>query len=268
MHHAVQRHDFEIRAAGRRLHARRLSPPGARPGPTLVFLHEGLGSIGQWRHFPAELCALTGLPGLLYERWGFGHSEGLDGPRPDDYLEQEARASLPEVLAACGLTDPPILFGHSDGASIALLFAAAYPERARAIISESAHVLIEDVCLTGIRAAREAYEQGELRQGLERYHGANTETMFRGWCDTWLRPSRRAWNIEAELPRIACPTLIVQGQDDEYATRAQVDAITAGVSGPHQILWLPACAHVPHHQARDRVLESSVRFIERPRAMF
>ncbi|MBL8258676.1 MAG: alpha/beta hydrolase [Candidatus Competibacteraceae bacterium] len=258
----VRRHSFEIRAAGRRLRAERLSPAGALSGPTLVFLHEGLGSIGQWRRFPAELCALTGLPGLLYERWGFGHSEGLDRPRPDDYLEREARESLPQVLAACAIADPPILFGHSDGASIALLFAAAYPQGARAVISESAHVFIEEVCLSGIGVARDAYEQGELRKGLERYHGANTETLFRGWCDTWLRPSRRHWNVEAELPRIVCPTLIVQGEDDEYATRAQVDAIAAGVSGPTRILWLPDCAHVPHHQAREKMLDSSAQFIE------
>ena len=263
MSQTVHRQDVEFRAAGRRLRGQRLSPPRARSGPTLVFLHEGLGSIGQWRHFPAELCALTGLPGLLYERWGFGRSEGLDGPRPDDYLEREARESVPEVLAACAIAEPPILFGHSDGASIALLFAAAYPERTRALISESAHVLIEEPCLTGIRAARDAYRQGELRQGLQRYHGANTEAMFRGWCETWLRPSRRHWNVEAELPRIVCPTLIIQGEDDEYATRAQVDAIAAGVSGPHSILWLPDCAHVPHHQARARVLADSVQFIER-----
>ena len=257
----VHRHRFDLRAAGHRLHAERLSPPHTVASPTLVFLHEGLGSIGQWRHFPAELCARTHLPGLVYERWGYGQSEPVTGPRPDDYLEREARDSLPEVLAACAITDPPLLFGHSDGASIALLFAAAYPERTCAVISEAGHVFVEDVCLAGIRLACAAYEEGPLREGLRRYHGANTETMFRGWGDTWLRPERRAWNMEAELPRITCPTLILQGTDDEYATHAQVDVIAAGVAGPTEILWAPACSHVPHHQTRELVLDAATRFI-------
>lgn len=263
MNEIVQRRHFDLRAAGHRLHAERLRPPHAAAGPTLVFLHEGLGSIGQWRHFPAELCARTGLPGLVYERWGYGRSEALTGSRPKHYLCREARDSLPEVLAASGIVEPPILFGHSDGGSIALLFAAAWPERARAVISEAAHVFVEEVCLAGIRLACAAYEQGTLRAGLHRYHGDNTDPMFRGWCDTWLRPGYRDWSMEAELPRITCPALIIQGADDEYGTRAQVDAIAAGVAGPAEILWLPGCGHVPHHQAREPVLATSACFIER-----
>ncbi|HRD49451.1 MAG: alpha/beta hydrolase [Candidatus Competibacter sp.] len=257
----VQRQRFDLYAAGHRLHAERLFPIRAAAGPTLVFLHEGLGSIGQWRNFPAQLCTLTGLPGLIYERWGFGRSDPLTGPRPRDYLHREAENSLPEVLAACGIADPPILFGHSDGGSIALLFAAAYPGRTHAVISEAAHVFIEEVCLVGIRAARATYEQGNLREGLCRYHGANTDSMFRGWCDTWLRPDFRDWNMTAELPRITCPVLIIQGEEDEYGTRAQVDTIATGVSGSAEVLWLPDCAHVPHHQAPDAVLNAAGRFI-------
>ncbi len=257
----IQRQRCDLYAAGHRLHAERLFPVHAAAGPTLVFLHEGLGSIGQWRDFPVQLCLLTGLPGLIYERWGFGHSETLIGPRPKDYLYREAEDSLPEVLMACGITDAPILFGHSDGGSIALLFAAAYPDRVRAVISEAAHVFVEEVCLAGIRIARTAYEQGTLRDGLYRYHGANTDLMFRGWCETWLRPDYRDWSMTAALPRITCPTLIIQGEEDEYGTRAQVDAIATGVSGAADILWLPGCAHVPHHQARDTVLDGVGRFI-------
>ena len=257
----VQRHRFDFCAAGHRLHAERLTPRRAAPGPALIFLHEGLGSIGQWGAFPAQLCALTGLPGLVYERWGYGRSEGLTGPRPDDYLEREAQSSLPEVLAACGVTDPPILFGHSDGASIALLFAAFYPDQIRGVISEAGHVFVEEVCLAGIRIAHTAYEQGDLQTGLRRHHGDNTERMFRGWSEVWLRPGRHAWNMEAELRRVVCPTLVIQGQDDEYGTRAQVDAIAAGVSDPAEILWLPGCGHSPHHQARAAVLDAAGRFI-------
>ncbi len=257
----VQRHRFDLYAAGHRLHAERLIPRQAAPGPHLIFLHEGLGSIGQWGAFPIQLCALTHLPGLVYERWGYGRSEGLTGPRSNDYLQQEAQYSLPEVLAACGIADPPILFGHSDGASIALLFAAAFPDRTLAVISEAAHVFVEAVCLAGIRIARTDFEQGKLGEGLRRHHGDNTELMFRGWCDAWLRPDRRDWTMQVELRDLICPTLIVQGQDDEYGTRAQVDAIADGVSGPAEILWLPNCGHSPHHQARAAVLDTAGRFI-------
>ena len=257
----VKRQRLDLQAAGHRLHAERLLPPHAAAGPTLVFLHEGLGSIGQWRGFPAQLCASTGLPGLVYERWGFGGSEPLTGPRPKDYLHREAQDSLPDVLAACDIADPPILFGHSDGGSIALLFAAAHPDRTMAVISEAAHVFVEEVCLAGIRVAGAAYERGDLRKGLHRYHGVNTDAMFRGWHDTWLHSDFRDWNIEPELRQIVCPTLIIQGADDEYGTRAQVDAIATGVSGPKEILWLSGCAHVPHHQAREAMLDTVGRFI-------
>ncbi|MFO1371229.1 MAG: alpha/beta hydrolase [Candidatus Competibacteraceae bacterium] len=259
----VHRQRFDIQAGGHRLHAERLIPPSAAAGPTLVFLHEGLGSIGQWRNFPATVCARIGLPGLVYERWGFGRSAPLNGARPKDYMHQEACDSLPEVLEASSITEPPILFGHSDGGSIALLFAAAYPDRARAVISEAAHVFIEEITLAGIRTARSVYEQGGLQHQLRRHHGDNTDMMFRGWCDTWLRPDFRDWNIETELRSITCPLLIIQGEDDEYGTRAQVDTIAASVSGPTEILWLPDCAHIPHHQAREPVLVALTNFIGR-----
>ena len=171
--------------------------------------------------------------------------------------------ACPRCWRLAAITDPPILFGHSDGASIALLFAAAYPEQTRAVVSEAAHVHVEECCLAGIRVACAAYDQGPLQEGLRRYHGTNTETLFRGWGDTWLRPERRDWSMEAELRRITCPALIIQGVDDEYGTRAQVDAIAAGVAGPADVLWLPDCGHVPHHQAREAVLDAVARFIDR-----
>lgn len=253
---------LDVQAAGQRLHVQRLLPKAAElKQRTIVFLHEGLGSISQWGKFPAQLCAKTGLPGLVYDRWGYGRSQGLHGSRPSDYLHHEAEHSLPELLAACGITEPPILFGHSDGASIALLFAATYPERTCAVISEAGHVSVEDICLAGIRCAGVDYATGSLRSGLQRHHGENVDLMFQGWHDTWLRPSRRAWNIENELRNISCPVLIIQGQDDEYGTRAQVDAIAAHVSGTAQIAWLPNCGHTPHAQLRDNVLDIVVNFL-------
>lgn len=259
----LDRQQFDIHAAGRRLRAERLIPMHAASAPTIVFLHEGLGSIGQWGDFPEQLCISSGLPGLVYERWGYGRSAGLENSRHNDYLHHEAQHSLPEVLAAGGIDEPPILFGHSDGASIALLFAATYPQCTRAVISEAAHVFVEEICLEGIRRAGRAFRHGKLRNGLRRYHEENTDLMFAGWHDTWLRPERRAWDIQDELHSITCPTLVVQGQDDAYGTRAQVDAIASAVSGMVDIQWLPACGHTPHHERRETVVDFTIKFIRR-----
>ncbi|NJN48281.1 MAG: alpha/beta hydrolase, partial [Candidatus Competibacteraceae bacterium] len=183
----MQRQRFDFQAAGRRLHAEYLQPSPKQLGPTLVFLHEGLGSIAQWKTFPVRLCNACGFPGLVYERWGFGNAEPLSRPRQTDYLHQEAQI-LPEVLERCGVRESPVLIGHSDGGSIALLFAAAHPDRVRAVITEAAHVFVEDVTLAGIRAAKAMYRTTDLRDRLARYHGDKVDSTFRGWCDTWLRP--------------------------------------------------------------------------------
>lgn len=257
---AVDRHRFDILAAGRRLRVERLEPLEAA-GPTLVFLHEGLGSIAQWKDFPARLCLACGLPGLVYERWGFGESEPLTEPRAANYLQYEAHESLPAVLAACGVRERPIFIGHSDGGTIALLFAAIYPKRPLAIITEAAHVYVEEVTLAGIRIVKHLYETTDLPRRLARFHGANTDAMFRGWCDTWLGPDFRDWNMTAELKKITCPALLIQGENDEYATPSHLATIAAGIAGPVETLLLPECAHVPHHQARERTLVAMEGFI-------
>ncbi|MDJ0608070.1 MAG: alpha/beta hydrolase [Kiloniellales bacterium] len=258
--------DFSVTADGRRLAVRRLRPPGAAAaGPTLVFLHEGLGSIAQWRDFPTALCALTGRPGLVYDRWGFGGSDPVTLPRPTDYLEREATGALPAVLEACGI-QRPILIGHSDGGTIALLYAAAFPDRPAGCITEAAHVFVEAVTLAGIRQAVAAWDAGELRWRLERYHGDKTESAFRGWAETWLSPAFRNWNIVERLPGITCPLLVMQGADDEYGTPAQVAAIAEGAAGLVETCLLPDCAHIPHLQARDRVLAEMSAFVNAVRA--
>lgn len=251
-----------VQACGRRLAARRIAAQaGAGPPPaTLVFLHEGLGSIAQWRDFPDVLCGALGLPGLVYERWGFGASEPLELPRPRDYLEREAECFLPEVLAACGIAHP-VLIGHSDGGTIALLYAAAFPERPLAVVTEAAHVFVEEVTLAGIHAAAALWDQGSLKTGLARHHGAQAETVFHGWAETWLRADFRDWNMVDRLAAIKSPILVVQGADDEYGTAAQIEAIVAGVSGPATALMVPACGHSPHHQQRDRMLEAMAEFL-------
>ncbi len=251
---------FFIEAAGRRLHARWIGAPANDEQPVLVFLHEGLGGIGQWRGVPEDLCRITGLRGLVYERWGFGESERLILPRPKDYMTHEAEQALPAVLEACGITRP-ILIGHSDGGSIALIYAAAHPENAKACVSIAAHVFVEDITLKGIRGVVAHWESGDLKPRLARYHGANTDAMFRGWAETWLRPDFRDWNIEAYLSKVVCPLLVMQGKHDEHATLAQVEAISRGVSGPVETYIVPGCAHSPHLEAREDVLTHMARFI-------
>jgi pimeloyl-ACP methyl ester carboxylesterase len=252
---------FAVRAGRHTLQVMTLAPAGAVPGqPTLVLLHEGLGSIAQWRDFPQQLSMATGLAALVYDRVGHGGSDPLSAVRGAHYLHQEAEESLPALLEACGIT-VPLLVGHSDGGTIALLYAANFPERPGGVVTEAAHVFVEEVTLTGIRAAVEAYESGDLRGRLARHHGERTGPMFRGWSDTWLSPGFRHWNIEAALPHIRCPILAIQGEDDEYATPAQVHAIVARVSGRAEALLLPGCGHTPHHQARERVLREIARFV-------
>ncbi len=254
---------LEIHDGRHRLPVEVIDPsPGSakRPGEVLIFLHEGLGSIAQWRDFPGELCRATGLPAVVYERWGYGGADPLDGPRTVRYLHDEALRSLPELLRQLRI-DRGILIGHSDGGSIALIFAAAWPERVRGIVTEAAHVFVEEVTLAGIREAVRIYDSSDLPKRLSRYHGGNTEGAFRGWADIWLSPAFREWNIEDCLAGVHCPVLAIQGLDDEYGTPAQVAAIVRGVSGPAEPLLVSGCGHIPHHQARRRVLDAMTRFV-------
>lgn len=258
----MQRERLTIKAAGRLLVAQRLLPEGAASGPTLVFLHEGLGSITLWRDFPTRLCRRLGLPGLAYDRWGHGQSERLDGPRGQRYLHDEALLFLPSVLEQAGVARP-VLIGHSDGGTIALLFAAGFPERPVAVVTEAAHVFVEDLTTAGIRAAGRAYAETDLATRLARYHGERTESLFRAWHDRWLAPEFLAWNIEAELARVTCPVLALQGLADEYGTPAQVTAIARAVSGPAETALLPGIGHAPHQQVGEKVLDLMAGFIGR-----
>jgi pimeloyl-ACP methyl ester carboxylesterase len=251
---------FDLTAGGHRLHVERLATPSGAAGPTLVFLHEALGSIGQWKGFPADLCAAIGLPGLVYERWGFGHSERRGpGPWPAGYLEREADV-LAEVLTVAEV-ERPVLFGHSDGGTIALLFAAAYPHRAEAVIAESAHVLVEEVTLAGIRDVVESSKDGRLLHGLARYHGEKTSDVFSGWSDTWLAPEFRDWNIVGKLSSICRPLLVLQGADDQFGTGLQVDSIRTAVSGPVETHLFPGVGHMPHLEAGEAVVAEVHRFL-------
>jgi pimeloyl-ACP methyl ester carboxylesterase len=255
--------DFFIVAEGHNLRVRKLSHPHRASSvkhPVLVFLHEGLGCIELWRDFPSAIAQATGCDALMYDRWGHGKSDPLELPRPLNYVQNEALISLPQVLKICAVNDA-VLVGHSDGGSIALLFAAEYPEAVCGIITEAAHVFVEEVTLEGIRQAVSTYETTNLKERLARYHGDNTELIFTGWHEAWLSPEFINWNIEQYLPGIRCPVLVIQGEDDEYGTESQVEAIATQVSGPSKSLLIPNCAHIPHQQARELVERAMTRFV-------
>jgi pimeloyl-ACP methyl ester carboxylesterase len=228
---------------------------GARDGgPDLVFLHEGLGSITQWRDTPAAIAELTGRPAFVYARQGYGKSDPVVVPRPLTYMHDEA-ARLPALLEAEGVRDP-ILIGHSDGASIAIIAAGVVKPRAFVLIAP--HVFVEDVSVRSIEQARDAY--AELRPKLARHH-ADVDGAFWGWNRAWLDPGFRAWNIEAYLPQVTAPVLIVQGEADEYGTLAQVEAISRQVVGPSETFVVPGAGHSPHRSHPAEVHARIAQFI-------
>ncbi len=236
----------------------------AEAAPLLVFLHEGLGSLALWKDFPARLCAAAGCRGLVYSRPGYGRST----PRVSgeawalDFMHRQACELLPLLLDALGVdtaANPPWLFGHSDGGSIALIFAARYPERCAGLIVISPHIFVEDVTIASIERAREAYAHTDLRDRLARYHD-DPDSAFRGWNDAWLDPAFRDWSIEAELDAIFCPVLAMQGVDDEYGTLEQIRAI-AGRVPPTELLALPDCGHSAHRDQPDAVIGAAARFV-------
>jgi pimeloyl-ACP methyl ester carboxylesterase len=237
---------------------------GSRPtdAPTIVFLHEGLGCLRMWRDFPDRLASATGCGALVYSRVGYGASDPVSGPRPIRFMHDEALDVLPAVMERFKLEDV-ILFGHSDGASIALIHAGARSDSVRALVLEAPHVFVEPACVEGITRIAADYETTSLRERLARHHGRNADSMFRTWTDVWLRPEFRQWNIEEYLPAIECPVLVVQGEDDAYGTLEQVDAVVTRVKGPAESLLLPHCGHSPHSERPDEVLEAAGRFVQK-----
>lgn len=245
------------------LKAQKINPDslGANKRPTLVFLHDSLGCIQLWRDFPEKLAVATQCNAFLYDRRGYGQSSSF-GPeeRSASYLEEEAH-TLAQVLQKAGIRQA-ILFGHSDGGSIALVAAAEYPGLIKGIITEGAHVFVEEITLAGIREAVAAYQTTPLPQKLAKYHGDKTERVFRAWTNTWLSPAFRNWNIEKYLPEIKCPALIIQGEEDEYGTEAQVNRIVQQSGGEAEKWMIPGIGHSPHKEAPEEVLERSSRFIK------
>lgn len=227
---------------------------GPSNAPLVVFLHEGLGCVAMWRDFPRELCRATGARGLVYSRPGYGGSSGpTERKRDVDYLHRQAYEVLPRVLDALGVTEPTWLFGHSDGGTIALLFAACFPERAAGVAVLAPHIFVEDVTVRGVRSALEAYGPTKLGERLARYH-ADPDAIFHAWTGIWLDPRFRGWNIEREIEAIRCPVLAIQGIDDEYATLEQVRGIARRVPST-RVLELAHCAHSPQRDQPQRVID-------------
>jgi pimeloyl-ACP methyl ester carboxylesterase len=248
-----------VDAGGHRLEVARIAGDASRP--TLIFLHEGLGSLAMWRDFPAKLAQATGAPAVIYSRWGYGRSDPLTAPRETRYMHDEALITLPALREKLALEDV-VLVGHSDGASIALIHAGSGHWPVRALVLEAPHVFVEDISIAGIAAARQAYATTDLRQRLARYHD-DVESAFRGWNDIWLDPAFRSWNIEEYVPGVHRPVLAIQGEEDQYGTLAQVGAIERGVAGRFEKLVLANCGHSPHRDQEQAVLTAMADFIAR-----
>ena len=248
---------------------------GPADGPLLVFLHEGLGSVSMWRDFPTQLCERLGARGLVYSRPGYGRStpRAQDERWGVDFMHRQAHEVLPALLQALNVQEPIWLVGHSDGGSIALLYAARHgsaangqsqapeaPPLAGAIVL-APHILVEDVSVRSIEQARQAYLHTDLRQRLARHHD-DPDSAFWGWNDIWLSPAFRSWSIEADLHRIKVPVLAVQGVDDEYGTLEQIRGIARRVPQT-ELLELPACGHSPHRDQPQALMEAMAGFVGR-----
>ena len=228
--------------------------------PWLVFLHEGLGCTAMWHDFPHWMVNATQRPALVYDRQGYGRSAPRGQPPGQDYLQEEAEALLPALLDYFNL-DAPVLIGHSDGGTIALLYAARFPQRVTRVVAEAAHVMMEPATLDGIRAAVEAFRQGDLEKRLARYHGDRTREIFYHWADIWLAEEFRHWSVEARLSEIRCEVLVIQGLADRYGTPRQVRAMVNGIGAGARQLLIPSCGHVPHREAPQRTLAAIRQFI-------
>lgn len=235
-----------------------------RGTPVIVMLHEGLGSVALWRDFPAAVQAATGLAVLVYSRRGYGTSDPIaQGPRPVDYMNPEGREVLPEVLRQLEVARP-ILLGHSDGGSIALIHAGSGVGPAPiGVITMAAHVFVETVSTISIAKARVAYEESDLRAKLARFHG-DVDGAFYSWNCTWLLPDFiRGFNIEADVARARCPITAIQGAEDEYGTVKQLDSIRAKSQGRAEIVLIPECRHSPHRDQKEATLAAIKQHVAR-----
>lgn len=243
--------------AGRTLHYVRLGTDFA--GLPIVFLHEGLGSVELWREFPSAVAERARRPGLVYSRHGNGWSSPLSGPRSPGYMHDEALQVLPHVVEDLA-GGPPVLVGHSDGASIAVIYAGAgHPVEQLVLIAP--HVFVEPETVDSIAAIRDRFPSSDMAERMGKYH-AQPEKTFYGWADVWLSPAFRPWNIEEYLPGVRCPTLLIQGDADEYGTLRQLDSIEAGIDAPTERIIIPSAGHSPHISHPTLVTSVVAAFID------
>jgi pimeloyl-ACP methyl ester carboxylesterase len=258
-----RREPFHLMVQGRSLEVQRIGGL-SRNVPELVFLHEGLGSISHWRNFPEQVADATGCPVTVYSRYGSGESDLLGEERPVSYMHDEALRALPDLLQQLDI-EKPILVGHSDGASIALIFAGApagVHDGVLGLVLLAPHVFVEDRSVASIAEAKTSFETTNLPEKLARHH-RDAASTFWGWNNIWLRPDFRAWNIEEYLPRITCPILAIQGLDDQYGTITQVQAIAQQSGGPVEIVPLAECRHSPQRDQPEAVLAAIAEFVKR-----
>ncbi|NJB69620.1 pimeloyl-ACP methyl ester carboxylesterase [Saonia flava] len=231
------------------------------PGrPTIIFLHDSLGCIELWRGFPEKIGELTKCNILVYDRQGYGKSCAFSYSKRDYYYMEQEADLLNELLDFWQL-DKAILFGHSDGGSIALITAGKYPNKIRGVITEGAHIFVEDITINGIEEAIKLYKTTNLKTKLEKYHGSKTDEMFWAWASTWTTDEFRNWNIEGFLPKITCPSLIIQGEEDEYGTLKQVENIITQTNGQSTQLVIPNVKHTPHKEVPELILQKASEFI-------
>jgi pimeloyl-ACP methyl ester carboxylesterase len=240
---------------------------GLVTSPLVIFLHEGLGSLAMWRDYPNLLCEQGNYRGLVYSRAGYGKSGEypIREKHEFDYMHREAREILPAILSTLEIeNEKPILFGHSDGASIALIYATMFPDKISGVIALAPHIFVEDKALRGIEAAGEFYRVSDMKSRLRRYHD-NPDMVFYRWHDAWLSTPFRDWNIEQLIPSIHCPILAIQGYDDEYATMEQIDGIKR-LAMQTELLKLENCGHSPHKDQPENVSSAAIKFIDSVRA--
>lgn len=251
--------DGFLEVAGRRLEARFIDAAAGRP--VLILLHEGLGSVSQWRDFPDLLARATGCAVLVWSRAGYGKSSPAVLPRPLTYMHDEAADVLPLIISQLQGRDH-VLVGHSDGASIAAIYAGGKPLAGlKGLVLMAPHVFVEDISIAGIRTAREAWQTTNLRERLQRHHGDNVDIAFLGWNDSWLNPGFRNWDITGFLPLIIAPVLAVQGRDDDYGTLDQLKAIERSCGAPVTKLVLDDCGHAPQKDQTAAVLDAICSFV-------
>ncbi|MET0193167.1 MAG: alpha/beta hydrolase [Hyphomicrobiaceae bacterium] len=250
---------------GRRIEYRMI-PGDALTQPTLVFLHEGLGCVGLWRDFPDKIAARLGARALIYSRFGYGQSDGLTAKRTPRFMHEEALKVLPDLLDQFGI-DNPLLVGHSDGASIAIIHAAASERPVSGLALMAPHVFVEQVCVDSIAHVRDTYRTGPLKSRLAKYH-AHVDDAFLGWADVWLEPAFRQWCIEGLVASVEAPMLLIQGRDDEYGTLEQLDRIETRATAPTERLVLDRCGHSPHRDQEAAVGAAIVAFAKDVRRSF